>query len=86
MNREDAQRELDEWLKSRPECVQRLAAEFPLGTELWLGGKVHYLIGYTEDDMLIVSHINPSFSHDGAMRVKKYVCAEHFRPPAKARH
>lgn len=67
------------WIASRPESVQKLAKDFPLGTRAGMEGKTFYLIGYTEEDMLIFSEINPREDFDGAQENKVYVCAEHFR-------
>lgn len=68
------------WLATRPKCVRRLAAEFPLGSEFDTGGgKIMHLIGYTENDTLIVSPIDPSGDVDAAMECREYLCAEHFR-------
>lgn len=64
-----------EWLSTRPECVRKLAAEFPRGTRV----DRYFVIGYTEDDMLIVSLIDPSLDYDGAVESKEYVCAKHVR-------
>jgi hypothetical protein len=69
-----------DWLKTRPESVQRLAAEFPIGLAFRLNDTTLYLLGYTEEDMLIVSQINPSVDYDGANRTREYLCAEHARP------
>lgn len=71
----------DEWLASRPECVRKLADRYPIGTTFDLDGELHYLLGYTENDMLIVSLIDPSEDYDGANENKRYVCAKHFESP-----
>jgi len=71
---------MEAWLASRPECVQKLAAEFPHGTQVTdASGTVFYLLGYTEDDRLIVSPISPFDDYDRAMEERTYVCAEHLR-------
>ncbi len=71
--------EKDEWLASRPESVQKLIAEFPLGSVFNVKDTTLYLLGYTENDMLIVSEVNPSVDYEGANENKKYLCAGHFR-------
>lgn len=63
------------WLATRPECVQKLAAEFPLGTVVQHDGKALHLLGYNEDDMLILSEIDPHKDYDGANENKVYICA-----------
>lgn len=71
---------LASWIKSRPKCVQQLAAEFPLMTQLHHVGKAHFVIGYTEDDMLIISPVSPLADWNNAMHKRARVCAQHFRP------
>ena len=67
------------WLLTRPECVQRLAREFPPMSVFSIDDEKHWLIGWTEDDQLIVSPVNPQSDYDGSRHAKKLVCAEHFR-------
>jgi len=69
---------VEEWLKTRPECVQKLAEEFPF-TAMYNVEEPHYLVGYTENDQLILSLIDPGKDYDRALEEKIYVCAEHFR-------
>lgn len=76
MNRDEAMRA---WLATRPESVRRLAAEFPLGSSFAVDGERLYLLGYTEEDMLIVSPVDPAVDYDGANASKKYLCASHCR-------
>jgi hypothetical protein len=68
-----------EWLKTRPECVQKLAEEFPLGSKIDVAGIVHYLIGYTEDDRLVISPIDPSEDYDASYELREHLCADHLR-------
>lgn len=71
---------MDEWLKTRPECVQKLAAEFPVGDTVEIDGEPdHFVIGYTEDDKLIVTPIWPGDDYEAAMEARAYVCAHHYR-------
>lgn len=72
--------EYERWLKTRPECVQALAAEFPpmMGVA-GPDGEVLMVIGWTEDDKLIVSPINPGEDYEGSRAARKYVCAAHLR-------
>lgn len=70
---------LERWLATRPESVRKLAAEFPLGTTFLIKGERFYLLGYNENDMIIISKINPHEEYDEALANKEYVCAEHVR-------
>jgi hypothetical protein len=73
-------RTIEEWLASRPACVQALAREFPVGSKLEIHGTVMHLIGYTEADRLIVTPLNPRKDFAAAVAAQEYVCASHFRP------
>lgn len=77
----DAEREaaLAEWIASRPESVQKLAAEFPLGTSFDVRGETLYLVGYNEDDSLIVSRFDPYEDYEAAVGSQQRLCASHFR-------
>ena len=70
---------LDDWLQTRPKCIQELASEFPMGTILKVKDKNIYLVGWTESDELIVSPIDPYESYDKSIDQQMYVCAGHFR-------
>lgn len=70
---------LDHWLATRPESVQRLAREFPLGTVIEHEGERLHLLGWTEGDMLIVSPHDPATSYSQAMSTRVYLCAAHVR-------
>lgn len=71
------------WLKTRPKRVQKLAKEFPMGTCVQFGGEMLHLLGWTENDSIILSPINPSEDYDGALDKKVYACASHLRKEAK---
>ena len=73
------QRKMTAWLKTRPQCVQDLAREFPLGSTFDIDGETLYLVGYNEGDMLIVSPISLADDYDAALEQKLYVHASHFR-------
>jgi hypothetical protein len=79
VTKEDEFRTLASWIKSRPQCVQKLAAEFPLLTQLEFWGEAHFVIGYTEDDMLILSPVSPLADWNNAMTLRKRTYAKHFR-------
>jgi hypothetical protein len=72
---------LDEWLETEPECIQNLAKEFPIMTRLYdsEARQILYVIGYTEDDKLIVSKYAIDIDYDRALKHKFHVCAEHWR-------
>lgn len=65
------------WVKSRPVCVQKLIKKFPPGSVVILDDVPHYLLGYTEGDMLILSKIHPVEDYAGARANTIYVCAHH---------
>ena len=67
------------WLGTRPAAVQQLAQEFPLGSHWHVAGQVLYLLGYTEDDCLLVSPIDPAVDYQGALITKEYLHAAHVR-------
>lgn len=73
------------WLATRPECVQKLAKEFPLEEVGVVGvnGELLHLCGYTENDMLIFSTVDPRIDYERCLRPenKRYICASHFREP-----
>lgn len=72
-----------DWLMTRPACVQSLALEFPLGLAARVDdGPLLYLVGYTEDDRLIMSEVNPGDDYHGALANKVYLCAAHAREAA----
>jgi hypothetical protein len=71
--------EFEAWLETRPQSVQRLAREFPLGTCVRVPEGLLYLLGWTEFDQLIVSPINPSDDYDGANGDKRYINADDLR-------
>ena len=76
----------EDWLSTRPECVQKLAREFPLGTTLDLGNdEIGYLIGWTEGDEILFTRENPADlvdddnAYERAMAEREVVCAAHYR-------
>lgn len=70
---------MEEWLSTRPRCVQEMAREFPPGASFIMAGVLHYIVGYREPDVLMVSPFNPAVDYDRALAHKKYMCAEHLR-------
>lgn len=67
------------WIASRPESIRRLAAEFPLGASFAIGDRVLYLVGYNEDDSLLVSRYNPATDYESATTHPERLCASHVR-------
>lgn len=77
----EERREFEAWYASRPAAVQALVRKFPAGaTVVRLEGVDHFVLGYTEDDKLIVSQVDPTSDYDRAMAEKVYVCAKHLEP------
>lgn len=81
---EKQQRAWDEWLADRPECVRRLAEEFPIGVAFLVGDSCYYLIGYTESDILICSKTDPRTNYDVAIANPEYIHADCVRGAVKA--
>jgi hypothetical protein len=69
----------EEWLLTRPECVQKLAAEFPPMTEIVLDDVTYRVMGYTEDDELLITDRDPREEYDLAKSERKILCAKHVR-------
>jgi len=67
------------WLATRPEAVRKLAAEFPLHTPILIGGRTSFIIGWNENDMLIVSQLRLDQDYELALASARYVCATPFR-------
>jgi hypothetical protein len=65
------------WIASRPPVVRDLARRFPAGSAVMIRGKQFYIIGYTDDDMLLVSETDPFQDYDKAVLSKECVCAKH---------
>lgn len=78
----DIKSAFDQWLATRPESVQKLAKEFPPGTAIEVNGRKLYLLGYNENDMLIVSETWPGEDYKKANATKEYICASHVREGA----
>jgi uncharacterized protein YkuJ len=77
---DDERRErITAWLATRPECVQRLAAEFPPDAVFEVNGVPMYVVSYTEDDDLMVSAINPRDEPAAAFESRQMLCAHHIR-------
>ncbi len=79
MTAEERAKALAAWIATRPQCVQRLAEEFPVGTVVGIHGRKLYLIGWTEGDELILSSIDPFADYEGATAAREYLCASHVR-------
>jgi hypothetical protein len=79
MTEQEQKESLAAWIATRPECVQKLAAEFPPGKQLYLFGEIVFVLGWNEADQVIVSTTNPNEDYDRAVATKKNVCADHVR-------
>lgn len=68
------------WYESRPECVKKLIIEYPPMSKVTIHNKHYWVFGYTEDNKLIISKINPSEDYENAIKQKnrKYICISHF--------
>jgi len=69
------------WLLTRPACIQRLAKEFPIGLKINCGEESFYLLGYQENDSVILSVVNPTIDYEAANleENKRYISAQHLR-------
>lgn len=70
---------IEAWLASRPECVQKLFAEFPPESKVRVGNEYFYVLGYTENDEIIITLHNPGEDYDAAINDQRFVCAKHLR-------
>jgi len=71
-----------QWYSTRPPQVRALMREFPIGDKVLMGDQILFIIGYTENDMLIVSPVDPKDEScsDEEMRARReYLCADHLR-------
>lgn len=80
MTKDEAEAQWKAWVASRPEKVQKLIAEFPPNSLVMLEEKPHHILGWTEDDMLILTDTDPGVDYDLAMQRKVYIHAHHLRP------
>ncbi len=73
--------EFERWLEGRPEQVKALAREFPPKTsfEDIYGRGIWWVLGYTENDCLILTPVNPGKDYEGAHTQKFYVHAQCMR-------
>jgi hypothetical protein len=70
----------NEWLESRPECVRKLANEYPIGSVVQdQCGDDWYVVGWDESDRLVISPIWIGEDYDGAMGARRLICAGHIR-------
>lgn len=76
---EDVKESFEAWLAERPECVRKLAAEFPPGTRIFHRERIWWLLGYTESDELIITDSSPFEDYDKAVEAKKIVHAQCIR-------
>lgn len=72
-----------EWLSTRPEIIQRLAATYPTGTKFSVDGVLCCVVGYTEGDQVVVTPADASgvpLSQDEEYHL--YLDVEHIQMPA----
>ena len=72
------------WLATCSPEARVLAREFPPGTRFEIEGQTWHLIGYTTEDELIVSSIDPREDFDGAHRARGYLSAAQVRENREA--
>jgi hypothetical protein len=71
---------LEHWLSTRPESVQKLAREFPLCSRVSMpSGERWWLVGWTESDAVLVSPISPMEDYDASIEARQRLCASHLR-------
>ncbi len=70
---------MQRWLATRPASVKQLAREFPPGTTFLINDVTMWVVGYTENDHLIVSHIDPHENYQEATKQRSMICADHLR-------
>lgn len=68
---------LEAWLKTRPPSVQALAALAPPDALVEVAGVALLVIGYTENDELILA--DPALCYEHAKAKRTYLCADHIR-------
>lgn len=71
---------IEDWLNSRPLCVRRLACEFPPGARITAPDGVFVIIGYTDDDELLITPEQYIADYDAAVEHHLCICASHLRP------
>jgi hypothetical protein len=67
------------WLKDRPDIIHKLWAEFPPATKLTIDGQSWYVVGYNDDDSLLISRHDPNEDYIAAVGDREYLHAEHVR-------
>lgn len=70
----------EEWLATRPACVQKLARSIPCGSIITAHGECLHVVGYAETDdpdkaTLLVSPINPFVDYAGAVNDRHPICS-----------
>ena len=81
MDKKHQETALSSWLLTRSESVQQLAREFPIGNGISfvVKGRRFFLLGYTEDDSLIISRVNPARNYQLATKRQEFLEACHLR-------
>ena len=74
----------DDWIATRPECIQGLADRFPPRTVLRLpDGATVYVVGYAEmkdsAPWLHISEIDPLEDYEQSIATMELLCADHFQ-------
>lgn len=58
--------EYQKWLATRPECVQKMAAEFPAGSQFRFNDGSLWLFGYGEPNFLVLVTTSPFEDYEAA--------------------
>lgn len=67
------------WIASLPDNVQRLIGAFPLNSVFMIEGEKYYLLGYTEDELVIVTPVSPANDYDAAVEKRRFIRPEHLK-------
>jgi hypothetical protein len=75
------EKEWYEWLNSRPDSIKSLAAIWSPMDIILFNQQKCYVIGYTEEDQIIVTKVNPKENFEEAMKEenKYYLCVKHLK-------
>lgn len=73
------------WLSARPQCVKDLASEFPYGTAINFRDATMHVIGWTEQDEIIMSRFDPYLDFEGSRSAYVVYDAQEIRD-ARQRH
>lgn len=73
------ERLFQEWLATRPPEIQKLAREFPPGSEVTVSGKAYYVVSYADNDVIGITPFPPGSCFDLAIENRQHVHAKCLR-------